>query len=69
MKNRALPKLMACDFVEIRQMKLSPPKPKLLWMHLKGLPPFDYGAWEYYESVQAGMKPIGAIPNVTYPYK
>ena len=71
MKNRALPKLRKFDFVEIRQMCLTPKHKKMLWMHLDlaklyeaNVPP------ELMDLVLTGEKVPGSnIPTVNYPYK
>lgn len=34
MKNRALPIIRKCQFISIRQMRLNPKGPKLLWINL-----------------------------------
>ena len=51
MKNRALPILRGCEFVQVRQMKLTPGGPKLLWMHLDEalLPNTHDQCWEAHE--------------------
>ena len=70
MKNRALPRLRQCDFVEIRQMKLTPDSPKLLWMRLdlEKLPSHTE-SWDIYESDLNGMHGMGYQKPKTYPYK
>ncbi len=69
MKNRALPRLRKLEFIEIRQMKLKPNGPKLLWVSLDlGLLydatlPFDM------DPVQIGHFGIGWEEPSPYPYK
>ena len=72
MKNRALPRLRKFDFVKIRQMKLTPDGPKLLWMHLDvvalndAIMPWD----DMYEPELNGMNVIGNEGwNSASPYK
>ena len=60
MKNRALPRLRKCGFVDIRQMKLTPDGPKLLWMRLdEGALYDETEPWDMYEPKLNGMKGIG----------
>ena len=65
MKNRALPRLRQCDFVIIRQMKLTPSGPKLLWMSLELslLPKISDMPWDIYEHKFAGGHVIGDEQN------
>ena len=70
MKNRALPRLRKQDFVKIRQMKLTPNGPKLLWMHLDNDELFHANEpWEIYEMKLEGMTSTGYQKPKTYPYK
>ena len=71
MRNRALPKLRKCDFVEVRQMKLTPKHPKTLWMHLveHNLPNEKDYPWELHEWKINNGKIIGAVGETLYPYK
>ncbi len=70
MKNRALPRLRKCNFVEIRQMKITPDGPKLLWMRLD-LEELASNTepWETYEMDLNGMHAMGHQKPKTYPYK
>ena len=69
-KNRALPRLREQPFVTIRQMKLNPIEPKVLWVHLDPdwldlcTTPFDM------DPIQTGMIGPGQQEEWTaYPYK
>ena len=72
MKNRALPKLRKTNFVEIRQMKLNPSGPKLLWMHLDAMEIFESTTpWDMYElslDVSKESKWLWGSKK-TYPYQ
>lgn len=69
MKNRALPNLRKCSFVEIRPMRLSPNHPRMLWMRMdwddfeKAIEPLDI-----YEKKLNGGKIIGYKKPPAYPY-
>ena len=70
MKNRALPILRKRQFIKIRQMKITPTQPKLLWVTL------DLGLlheWtepeEIHDHLLNGGTMIGHYPPPTYPYK
>ena len=57
---RGLPRLRACNFVEVRQMKLG--QTKMLWMHLDAtsLPPPSGDEWQWFAKTMMGVSPIGA---------
>lgn len=69
-KNRALPKIRNCGFVEVRAMKITPGGKKLVWMSLDvaemqaSMMPSDM-----YESFHLeGMSTVSAKCEKTYPY-
>ncbi|MBT3786828.1 MAG: hypothetical protein HN725_18290 [Alphaproteobacteria bacterium] len=69
MKNRALPRLRKCEFVDIRQMRLSPREPKLLWVSLDlDLLKANTTPWDMYDPIMKGMKVIGQEKKSAYPY-
>jgi hypothetical protein len=75
MNNRALPKLRARPFMEIRAMKLSPNGPKLLWIHLDLVKmhecTHDDEMVEKMQHLNPGkmLGPGLAKPKTNYPYK
>jgi hypothetical protein len=71
MKNRALPRLRKLPFIEIRQMKLTPSGPKLLWVSLdlsilaEWTDDFEHSQWR----LNGGTGPGYEKPPQSYPYK
>lgn len=71
MKNRALPKLRKLQFITVRQMKLKPSGPKLLWISLDQ---FKLNEWtdpqDFFEAlINGGVVGAPKKGQGNYPYK